>query len=69
MFTDSERNGSRNGDLVTSLSSFLLKLSLSMDRTFIVGHGGWVEADTEQKKFIDDIDDQLKQFNTICITF
>ena len=53
---------SRNGDLVTSLSSFLLKLSLCLDRTFIVGHGGWVEADTEQKKFIDDVNDQQKQF-------
>ena len=58
---------SRNGNSVTSLNPFLTKLSLSMDRTFIVGHGGWVEADPEQTKFIDDIDDQLKQFKDSCL--
>ena len=52
----------RNGEVATSLNTFITQLSLSLDRTFIAGYQGWVEADPEQKNFIDEVDNRLRSF-------
>ena len=52
----------RNGEVATSLNTFITQLSLSLDRTFIAGYQGWVEADPEQKNFVTEVDNRLRSF-------